>query len=156
MPDSLRSSPRTSTVRPALDVPCTRHPGPRRSTTSTGWTPSAHASRSWTARQSWSIPRERPLLGQVVAPMHRLLDPIRADWRDKEARSVRTNLSGHSILQTLGDALLQAWKSFDRRTVAADGQPTGSGTEGITTASPSIAGRVRVIGKESRGLGVGR
>lgn len=32
----------------------------------------------------------------------------------------------------------------------------GRGTKGITTASPSVAGRVRAIGKESRGLGIGR
>jgi len=97
------------------------------------------------------------LAGQVVAPMHRSFDPHRADWRDAEGRSVRTNLSGgYLILQTLGDALLRAWNAFDRRTVAPDGQPVGRGTKGITTASPSIAGRVRAIGKESRGLGIGR
>jgi hypothetical protein len=96
------------------------------------------------------------LAGQVVAPMHRSFDPHRADWRDAEEQSVRTNLSGYVILQTLGDALLRAWNAFDRRTVAPDGQPVGRGTKGITTAFPSIAGRVRAIGKESRGLGIGR
>ena len=96
------------------------------------------------------------LAGQVVAPMHRSFDPHRADWRDAEGRSVRTDLSGYFILQTLGDALLRAWNAFDRRTVAPDGQPVRRGTKGITSASPSIAGRVRVIGKESRGLGIGR
>jgi hypothetical protein len=96
------------------------------------------------------------LVGQVVSPMHLSFDPHRADWRDAGGRSVRTKLSGYFILQTLGDALLRAWNAFDRRTVAPDGQLVGRGTKGITTASPSIAGRVRAIGKESRGLGIGR
>ncbi len=38
------------------------------------------------------------LAGQVVAPMHRSFDPHRADWRDAEGRSVRTDLSGYFIL----------------------------------------------------------
>lgn len=97
-----------------------------------------------------------PLAGQVVAPTHRTFDQGRADWRDAEGRSVRTSLPGASLPQTIGDAQLHAWDSSDARKVASDGKPIGPRTEGVITSAPSIAGRMRITGKESRHLGLGR
>lgn len=54
--------------------------------------------------------------GQIVAPMHSGFSPLTADWRDTEGVSVRGSLSGHSLLRSLGETQLRAWKP---RTVEA-------------------------------------
>ena len=93
--------------------------------------------------------------GAVTALWHHTFDVYSAEWRNKD-RSVWMGEGDRFIGMTLGDVQRSWWAAHDRRSIPADGSACGPRTAGLLSPSPTVVSGVRLIGRESRNLGLGR
>jgi hypothetical protein len=78
-----------------------------------------------------------------VGDLHRQVDPLPSDAKG-------------GIGQSLGMALVRVWNSAEADALTSDGGLCRRDSRGLLTPAPTILTGVRLIGKESRRLGLGR